>query len=103
MNCMKCGRETGDGAVFCEKCLNLMKEYPVKPGTPVVLPPKSEPLPVLTQRRRPLKPEEKIARLRKLLRWNQRFLLLALIALALVAGLAVFLYIQLGQIPGVTT
>ncbi len=103
MNCMKCGRETGDGAVFCEKCLNLMKEYPVKPGTPVVLPPKSEPLPVSLQRRRPLKPEEKIARLRKLLLWNQRVLLLVLIALGLVTGLAIFLYFQLGQIAGVTT
>ena len=24
MNCMKCGREIGDGELFCPKCLELM-------------------------------------------------------------------------------
>ena len=38
MNCMKCGRETGEGRVFCEACLTEMEKYPVKPGTVVQLP-----------------------------------------------------------------
>lgn len=38
MQCMKCGREIGAGAVFCDLCLDDMAKYPVKPGTVVLLP-----------------------------------------------------------------
>ena len=31
MNCMKCGRETENEAVFCPDCLQIMEKYPV-PG-----------------------------------------------------------------------
>ena len=41
MNCLKCGRETEDGKVFCEECLKVMEKYPVKPGTAVLLPKRS--------------------------------------------------------------
>lgn len=38
MGCLKCGRDTEPGQVFCPTCLASMKQYPVKPGTPVSIP-----------------------------------------------------------------
>lgn len=35
MFCLRCGRDTENEQVFCEKCLNTMKENPIKPGTAV--------------------------------------------------------------------
>ena len=38
LNCLRCGREIEEGQVFCHDCLLQMAKYPVKPGTPVLLP-----------------------------------------------------------------
>lgn len=38
MKCMKCGRDTADEQVFCQKCLEEMEKYPVRPGTVILLP-----------------------------------------------------------------
>ena len=38
MNCMKCGRETKEDAVFCEDCLDHMNRHPVPPNTLVYVP-----------------------------------------------------------------
>ena len=38
MNCMKCGRETKEDAVFCEECLEHMNRHPVPPNTLVYVP-----------------------------------------------------------------
>ena len=38
MQCLKCGRKIQDGQVFCEGCLQVMQNYPVKPGTVIQLP-----------------------------------------------------------------
>ena len=38
MNCVKCGRETAEEQIFCEVCLREMEDYPVKPGTAVLIP-----------------------------------------------------------------
>ena len=38
MNCMKCGRETKDDAVFCEECLEHMARHPVPANTLVYVP-----------------------------------------------------------------
>ena len=43
MNCMKCGRETQNEAVFCQNCLAEMEKYPVQPGAVVLLPRRKEP------------------------------------------------------------
>ena len=42
MNCMKCGRETENEAVFCQECLLEMQKYPVRPGIVVQLPRRKE-------------------------------------------------------------
>lgn len=38
VNCMKCGRETKEDAVFCEDCLDHMDRHPVPPNTLVYVP-----------------------------------------------------------------
>lgn len=42
MNCLKCGRETVEDHVFCDKCLQEMEKYPVRPGTALMLPKRKE-------------------------------------------------------------
>lgn len=82
MNCMKCGREVALGQVFCKECLADMATYPIKPDTPVNLPPQ----PVKTSSRRskparkPRKPEEQILILRRIA--LGLFLALLLVSLA---------------------
>ena len=64
MNCMKCGREIALGQVFCKECLADMADYPIKPGTPVILP-VQEPRSVNRRsNRKPRKPEEQLSTLR---------------------------------------
>ena len=62
---MKCGKETKSDRFFCQECLEDMERYPVKPDTPVYLPP------VIRQERKtqrftpPPAPEEQVAQLRR--------------------------------------
>lgn len=84
MNCMKCGREVALGQVFCKECLADMANYPVQPGTPVVLPNQSSSAqPRRTPVRKTRKPEEQINSLRK----TVIFLSIAVIAISLAFGI----------------
>lgn len=67
MNCMKCGREIALGQVFCKECLTDMENYPIKPDTPVQLPTHTGSTQPRRERsvRKPKKPEEQIALLKK--------------------------------------
>ena len=67
MNCMKCGREITEDQVFCEKCLEDMKNYPVKDGTAILLPTHKDSTAARKTRakRRAPTPEERIARLHR--------------------------------------
>ena len=38
MNCMKCGVEIQEGQVFCDHCLSVMAQHPVRPGIHIHLP-----------------------------------------------------------------
>lgn len=85
MNCMKCGRETVEGQVFCNACLEEMEKYPVKPGTVIQLPRRREdPAAKKTYSRRKnvQAPEEQIRSLKKVIR---RLIAAVLILLVLVA------------------
>lgn len=86
MGCMKCGRDMEDGQVFCVECLEVMKKYPVKPGTVVTIPARRNDGPVRrTPRKRTLSPEEQVKKLRR--RCRVLGLLLALcVALSCVLG-----------------
>ncbi len=83
MNCIKCGREVSAHQVFCEECLADMEQHPVKPGTPVLLPPQEQrSAPRRSASRRNLKPEELVSILRSII------LVLALLAAALAVALS---------------
>ena len=70
MHCAKCGREIPEHSVFCEKCLEVMKQYPVKPGTSIQLPQRKPPSPKRpTPHKRKLPPEEQVVQQRKTIRW----------------------------------
>lgn len=90
MNCMKCGKETSGNQVFCDVCLESMQAYPVKPGTPVQLPPKRTP--AQEKYTDPLDqeptPAEQVRQLRRMIRW-----LTAIVAILslLLCGTAVML------------
>lgn len=81
MKCMKCGTGIPSGQVFCEECLTDMEKHPVKPGTPVILPRRDKPTQQKRSRRRTLKPEELIAKLRRAVVWLM--VLCAVLAIAL--------------------
>lgn len=90
MACMKCGKEVSGEQVFCDACLEDMEKYPVKPGTPVLLP--SRPAQAAVHKRaghRVRKPEEQIAGLKKWIIWLFVFcgLLMAALALSIVLNL----------------
>ncbi len=100
MNCMKCGREISNDQVFCEECLLDMKNYPVKPDTPVLLPPRAlDPnmkRPTAHHHHRKLrKPEDTISRLRS---WVILLGVLT-VALALAFAMSVTLVLRLMDQP----
>lgn len=70
MGCLKCGKETEESQIFCNSCLETMEAYPIKPGTPVILPQRSSnPHHEKPSSRKELSPEHQLQYLRKLLRW----------------------------------
>lgn len=94
MNCTKCGRETKENAVFCGKCLDVMKQYPIKPGTVIQLPQRKAASPKkAVSRRRLLSPEETVVRQRKTIKW----LWVALACTLLLLCLSVALLFHLNQ------
>ena len=85
MLCIKCGRKLEEGQVFCNLCLGDMAEYPIKPGTPIQLPPPQTEAPVKPRKKIPVvfkKPEMEINRLRSSIRWLTFILIVLLLAFA---------------------
>lgn len=83
MACMKCGRDTQSGQVFCDICLEMMEWYPVKPGTAVQLPKRQEASVRKPPKRRGPTPEEQVKSLRRLV----HILAVLLMIFVLLAGL----------------
>ena len=96
MRCMRCGEEIQAGAAFCPRCLEEMEKFPVKPGTPVILPP--PPKPVQKTATRSKRPEEEIRALR---RWVK--LLLAAVAVLLAALTVVTFLLVKSRMKGMET
>ena len=92
MACIKCGKDAVSGAEFCEECLSEMERYPVKPGTPVILPKRGEYSLVKHSRKRTVKSEVQVAHLKKVVRWlvgiSAVLLLLTALAVVLIIRLA---------------
>ena len=67
MTCMKCGVEIPENQVFCDSCLSVMEQYPVKPDAHIHLPKRAEYVEAAkkpTKKKRAPTPEEQIAALR---------------------------------------
>ena len=91
MSCAKCGKKVEDGNVFCPECLEEMKQYPVKPGTPVHIPARPEPVErKQTRLRKERTPEEQIASLHKLVQWLIILVAALTTTLAVVLGVLVY-------------
>ena len=91
MYCLKCGKETREEQVFCDHCIEVMEEYPVKPGTPVQLPHReAAAAPKKTSRRKTLSQEEQIQQLRV----TVRALLGCLLIMALILGFFAWQYFR---------
>ena len=94
MKCTKCGRDTDENAVFCQRCLLDMANHPVKPGTVIQLPQRKPTAPKKSaSRKKQLPPEELVIRQKRTIRW----LWLALISTVLLLGLSVALLLHLNQ------
>ena len=85
VNCMKCGRETKEDAVFCKECLDHMARHPVPPNTLVYVPTEKDLAATkkYTVSRSVVTAEEQIKRL------NRKVQTLGLL-LALALGVAIF-------------
>lgn len=96
MNCMKCNAEIPEGQVFCDHCLSVMDQYPIKPGTQVHLPKCSadtEPSKKVTKKKRTPPLEEQVATLRmKVLRLRLLAVILAFVICVVSSYLALTLY-----------
>lgn len=85
MYCMKCGREVDEDQVFCLDCQLEMEKYPVRPGTVVILPNRTESNFVKKapqKRRSGPTPDEQIRSLKFRLRLVTLFFVVSLILLA---------------------
>ena len=89
MHCMKCGRKIKDRQVFCEECLAIMDTYPVKPGTPIQLPPppSKNSTPAKVNKRRQRNPEQQIAYQRITIRWLSLALTVSILSFIVVAAM----------------
>ncbi len=69
MACLKCGRNTKD--VFCDECMQIIEQYPVKPDTPISIPDREAYFArkKTAQPKRKATAEEKNVQLRKLIRF----------------------------------
>jgi len=94
MGCMKCGRDVSEGQTFCSGCLEKMELYPVRPGTPVIIPARRTEAPKKGPARRKLSAEEQIRRLRRLNRVLSFLLALSLMAAIFFGYIAVLHFME---------
>lgn len=68
MGCLKCGEATQENRVFCDACMEIMQQYPVKQETAIQLPRRESP--PAERKPAPLREttSKQLARLRSLVR-----------------------------------
>ena len=96
MNCIKCGRETGEDQIFCAKCQELMAQHPVKPDVVVKLPVRQETYPKRNlPRKKARTPEEQLLRLKRTNRWLTAIVCLLLLVSVILTFFSVDIIRQL--------
>ena len=92
---MKCGIEIPENQVFCDQCLSVMDQYPIKPDARIHLPKRAteSDVPKKSKKKRAPSPEEQIALLRlKVLRIRLVAVILAFLLCVASAFLALVIY-----------
>jgi len=96
MTCMKCGVEIPENQVFCDHCLEVMDQYPVKPDVHIHLSKRALENDVVkkpAKKKRAPTPEEQIAALKmKVLRTRLFAVILAFLLCICAAFLALKVY-----------
>lgn len=99
MQCLKCGRETQQSNVFCDACLENMRQHPVKPGTPVTIPKRPE-KPTKSPGKKQQKPDDLLIKYKKKNKQLVSWVIVLSILFALTAfGLVWKLYWDYGHLP----
>ena len=103
MNCLKCGRETRPGAVFCTQCQEVMQQYPVKPGAVIHLPNRD----TFTSARKTQSEHweetssDQLQQLRKLTRWLTATIALLSLLLCVATGMLIHALNQNATAPAI--
>ena len=96
MNCMKCGVEIPENQVFCDHCLAVMEEYPIKPDAHIHLPKREAPAEVpkrpVKKKRTPTLEEQVSSLRRKVLRLRLAAAVLAFLLCLATAFLGLEVY-----------
>ena len=89
MNCIKCGVSVPESQVFCDRCLEDMQKYPIKPNIVVTLPIHSSVAPVKKRSRRQKNTpqEDQLRRMRFKLRLAHITLIVVLACFFVVVGM----------------
>ena len=69
MNCLKCGKETTLGQVFCDDCREIMQQHPISPSAVVHLPKRSSTTEKLTDYEEEESAADVISQLKSIIRW----------------------------------
>lgn len=96
MQCLKCGKKTSGRQVFCEECLAVMQDYPVKPGIPVHLPQRESRAAEKKQPASLREPTsaEQLRHLRTMIRWLLGVIAVLSVLLLLTAGMLIHMLEQ---------
>ena len=98
MHCMKCGVEIPEQQVFCDHCLQIMEQHPIKADAHIHLPKRyseMEPVKKPSKKKRALAPDEMISALRmRVLRLRMTVVVLVFLLLVVSGLFAMNLYQQ---------
>lgn len=91
MNCLKCGKETSDGQVFCDDCQQVMQQHPIKPGTAIHLPRRDTSAQDKKQydARRESSRSDTLAQLRRMIHWLTATIAVLSVLLLLTASMLI--------------
>lgn len=103
MNCLKCGKATDEGQVFCTQCQEKMAKQPVKPGAVIHLTQREVPL---TDKKSAAKareetPTDQLQQLRKLIRWLIATITLLSFLLCAAAGMLIQTFAKESVTPAI--
>ena len=95
--CLKCGNQVTEKAAFCDRCIEVMDQYPVKPGTVIHL----QPRPQRPERKNPESFKETVDKqlLVRAKRSNRWLVALTVIMAALLVATTLMLVESLEEIP----